>query len=121
MTQIEEALKQSQAMNQLLLEMTKSQKESNKATVRILIVSIVCYTMLLITLIIGFLWYESKVVNTQNSSSIESSYEDFDSDYLGEYALKRTSRAIFPRGVSKSTPMSRSYTNSTLKSEKRVC
>lgn len=60
MTQIDDALKQSQAMNQLLLEMTKSQKENNKATVRILIVSMICYTALLITLFLGFLWYESQ-------------------------------------------------------------
>lgn len=60
MTQMDEALKQSQAMNQLLLEMAKSQKESNKATVRIFMVSMICYTILLITLIVGFFWYESQ-------------------------------------------------------------
>lgn len=65
MTQLDEALKQSQAMNQLLLEMTKSQKESNKATVRIFMVSMICYTILLITMIAGFFWYESQFEYTE--------------------------------------------------------
>lgn len=72
MTQMNEALEQSQAMNQLLLEMTKSQKENQKALIRILVVSMVCYTILLMTLIIGFFWYESQFEYVQETVTEET-------------------------------------------------
>lgn len=84
MVQMDEALRQSQAMNQLLLEMAKTQKENNRATVRVLIIFIVCYTMLLMTLIVGFLWYESQVVNVQEPAVQESSCAFFEDACLSE-------------------------------------
>lgn len=72
MAQMNEALEQSQAMNQLLLEMTKSQKENQKALIRILIVSMTCYTILLMTLIIGFFWYESQFEYVQEEVTEET-------------------------------------------------
>lgn len=72
MAQMNEALEQSQAMNQLLLEVTKSQKENQKALIRILIVSMACYTILLMTLIIGFFWYESQFEYVQETVTEET-------------------------------------------------
>lgn len=61
----EEVLKQSQAMNHLLLEMVKTQKESNKSLVRVFIAIIICYTTLLIAGVSGFFWYESQFEVTE--------------------------------------------------------
>jgi len=61
MTEInEETLEKSQAVNHLLLEMVKAQKESNRSLVKVFIAAIICYTMLLTVGLIGFFWYESQ-------------------------------------------------------------
>lgn len=50
----DDALEQSQALNQLLLEMTRTQKMQQKALIKVYIVTVVCFTALLISMIIGF-------------------------------------------------------------------
>lgn len=65
MTNKEETLEQSQAMNQLLLEMVKTQKSNTKSLIRVFISTIVCYTLLLIAMVIGFFWYESQFEVTE--------------------------------------------------------
>lgn len=60
----EETLEQSQAMNHLLLEMVKTQKENYKALMRIFITTVVMYTFILVSMIIGFFWYESQFETT---------------------------------------------------------
>ena len=56
----EEQLEKSQAMNELLLEMVKNQKSNTKNIVRVFIITIICYTILLISMVAGFFWYESQ-------------------------------------------------------------
>ena len=65
MTNKEEALEQSQAMNQLLFEMVKTQKTNTKSLIRVFITTIICYTMLLIAMTIGFFWYERQFKATE--------------------------------------------------------
>lgn len=131
MIRTEEALEQSQAMNQLLLEMAKSQKENNKATVKILIIFIVCYTLLLMTLIIGFLWYESQLANAENPASKEASYRNFEldssrgCDYNEEFLkadVKQVTKSVtHRRRMPKSISTSKSHANGTLSYKRRVC
>lgn len=61
----DEALEQSQAMNELLLEMVKTQKESNRSLTKVFIATVICYTILLISMVIGFFWYESQFELTE--------------------------------------------------------
>ena len=72
MTSTEEALEQSQAMNQLLLELTKVQKNNTKSIIGVFIATIICYTMLLITMMIGFFWYESQFEVTEEVVTTET-------------------------------------------------
>lgn len=51
-------VKQLEATNELLIEMAKNQKESSKNSLKIYIVTIICLTSLLITMVIGFIVYE---------------------------------------------------------------
>lgn len=46
--------------NKLLLDMVKSQRESFSNLIKVFIVTIVCYTLLLISGVVGFFWYESQ-------------------------------------------------------------
>lgn len=72
MTNKEETLEQSQAMNQLLLEMVKTQKTNTKSLIRVFITTIICYTMLLIAMTIGFFWYESRFEVTDEIATTET-------------------------------------------------
>ena len=60
----EETLEQSQAMNHLLLEMVKTQKENYKSLILIFITTVVMYTFILVSMIIGFFWYENQFETT---------------------------------------------------------
>lgn len=55
-----------EAIADLFFDMVQSQKENNKNLIRISIITTVCFTMLLITMVIGFFVYESQfdVVDT---------------------------------------------------------
>ena len=59
-------------MDELLLDLAKSQKESNRNMVKMFIVATVCFTVLLVTMIIAFIYYESQ-------------FETIDSKYTYEY------------------------------------
>lgn len=72
MTNKEEVLEQSQAMNQLLLEMVKTQKTNTKSLIRVFITTIICYTMLLIAMTIGFFLYESQFEATEEIVTTET-------------------------------------------------
>lgn len=76
MTNKEETLEQSQAMNQLLLEMVKTQKNNTKSLIRVFITTIICYTMLLIAMTIGFFWYESKFEVTDEIVTTETTTQE---------------------------------------------
>lgn len=58
--------------NKLLVEMIKNQKDNAKNLIKVFISTIICYTVLLIAMVIGFFVYESQfeVVETQWDSSI---------------------------------------------------
>lgn len=64
-TNVEAQIEQIQALNTVLLEMNKSQREANKALIRSFIITIICMTTLLVSMIIGFFWYESQFQVTE--------------------------------------------------------
>ena len=55
-----ETIEQIEVTNKLLVDMVKNQKESSKSLFRIFIVTVCCFTVLLVSLIIGFFYYESQ-------------------------------------------------------------
>lgn len=58
--------------NKLLIEMVKNQKENARNLIKVFISTIVCYTVLLIAMVIGFFVYESQfeILDTAWDSSI---------------------------------------------------
>ena len=48
------------AMNELLLEVVKNQKRTNKSLMRAFMVVVICYTIILVAMIFGFFYYESQ-------------------------------------------------------------
>ena len=64
-------------VNDLLIDMAKNQKESSKNLVKLFVVIIVCYTLVLITMIVGFFVYESQfdVIDTGYGYEYEYDYE----------------------------------------------
>ena len=68
--------------NRVLLELSKNQKENNKSLLKVLIINIICCTLLVMTLVIGFFVYESQfdmanVVTTETVTQ-EGSGEESD-------------------------------------------
>lgn len=56
---------QSVLTNKLLLEVVQNQKTNAKHLVRVFITTIVCYTVLLAVMVIGFFVYESQFETTE--------------------------------------------------------
>ena len=56
----DKAMENLEVTNKLLLEMVKNQKSSNKNLVKLFMVTIICYTILLIAMVAGFFIYESQ-------------------------------------------------------------
>lgn len=76
-----ESLEQSQAANALLLEMVRNQKSNMKNLLRVFIITVVCYTLLLATMVVGFFVYESQyevteTVTTETTTTQEVSSEN---------------------------------------------
>lgn len=75
-------LEQAQALSRVALELAKSQKANNKTLVRLFVVTVVCFTILLMSIVAGFLWYESQsmitdtVTTTTKTITQEVSGED---------------------------------------------
>ena len=61
--------KQIETTNRLLLDMVQNQKLSTQNLVKTFITTIICYTIILVTMIVGFFIYESQF------EVIESGYE----------------------------------------------
>lgn len=61
----QQQLEQVQALNKLLLEMNKNQKESNNSLIKTFIATVFCFTVLLISMVLGFFWYESQFEITE--------------------------------------------------------
>lgn len=59
-----------EAINKLLLDMTQNQKMSNNNLVKVFIATIICYTILLISMVVGFFIYESQfeIIDTETQS-----------------------------------------------------
>lgn len=60
-----EQLEQSQAANALLLEMLRNQRGNAKRMLKMFIITVLCYTVLLVTMIVGFFVYESQFEVTE--------------------------------------------------------
>ena len=73
---------QEEATNRLLLDMVKNQKGYINGIFRIFIITFVCYTLILISMIVGFFVYESQfeteVVETQTTITQEVSGDGSD-------------------------------------------
>lgn len=61
-----------EATNKLLLEMVQNQKSNSSNLVKIFIVTIICYTVLLLSMIIGYFVYESQFETLQTITSQEA-------------------------------------------------
>lgn len=61
-----------EATNKLLLEMVQNQKTSNANLVKMFLTVIICYTVLLLSMIIGFYIYESQFETFQTVTSQEA-------------------------------------------------
>ena len=68
------------AMNKLLLEMVKNQKNSIKNLTKVFIISIICYTLLLISLIVGFVVYESQFETTETTTTTVTTTQEVDGE-----------------------------------------
>lgn len=53
-------VEQMEVANKLLLDMVKSQRKNNTNTFKIFITTLICYTLILISMVIGFFVYESQ-------------------------------------------------------------
>lgn len=80
-TNVEAQIEQIQALNTVLLEMNKSQRDANKSLIRSFIITIVCMTVLLVSMIIGFFWYESQFQTIEKSASETAVEEVFSTDF----------------------------------------
>lgn len=65
-------LKQIQAINQLLVDQSKSKSETIKQLKSAVIVVAVCFTIIICCMIGGFFWYESQfeVVDTKTETTV---------------------------------------------------
>lgn len=61
-----------EATNKLLLEMVQNQKESNENLIKVLKVTIICFTFLIIALVTGFFVYESQFETLQTVTTQEA-------------------------------------------------
>lgn len=61
-----------EATNKLLLEMVQNQKTNSANLIKVFIVVIVCYTVLLLSMIIGFFVYESQFDTFQTVTQQEA-------------------------------------------------
>lgn len=61
----QQQMEQVQALNKLLLEMNKNQKESNNSLIKTFIATVICFTVLLISMVLGFFWYENQFEMTE--------------------------------------------------------
>lgn len=89
-----ETFEQLQATNKLLLKMAKTQKDNIKNLIKVFIVTVICYTALLISMVVGFFVYESqfdteyvKETVTQEVSGENSNINNVDGDQYNDNAV----------------------------------
>lgn len=61
-------VEQTELANKLLLDMAKNQKKNMSNLFKIFIITVCCYTILLISMVIGFFVYESRYTITDQVS-----------------------------------------------------
>ena len=76
MADYKDQVEQTQAMNELLLEMVKNQKETSGKNLKVFIVTIVCYTLLLISMVVGFFVYESQFETTYTTETVTTTTQE---------------------------------------------
>lgn len=64
----DEPVEQVQALNGLLVEMARTQKANIRSLIRIYVITVICFTVLIISGFIGFLWYESQFQYTPTTT-----------------------------------------------------
>lgn len=74
--EFKEQIEQTQAMNELLIEMVKNQKEANKNNFKVFISVIICYTLLLISMVVGFFIYESQFEIASTTETITTTTQE---------------------------------------------
>lgn len=63
---------QIEATNKLLLEMAKNQKENIRNIIKVFIITIFCYTLILISMVVGFFVYESQFETVETETVTET-------------------------------------------------
>lgn len=76
-----EQLEQSQAANALLLEMLRNQRGNAKRMLKMFIVTVLCYTVLLVTMIVGFFVYESQFEVTEKVITETTTTQEVSGEY----------------------------------------
>lgn len=90
-----ETIEKIEVTNKLLVDMVKNQKESSKSLFRVFIVTVCCFTVLLVSLIIGFFYYESQFEVTdkvttkieQEASGSDSSINNIEGNQYNDSAV----------------------------------
>ena len=56
----EEGNEQSEALNRLMLEMVRNQRANNTQVIKMFTITVIAFTALLISMVVGFFWYEDQ-------------------------------------------------------------
>lgn len=89
-----------QATNKLLLDMVQNQKEGNKNLAKSFIATVICMTIIIVTMVVGYLIYESnfEIIDTTEKSSITQ-----DADVVGDGAIYMNNGGDFTYGSESET------------------
>lgn len=81
MDRIESEIKDTNdAFDEVLLEVVKNQRRTNKALMRAFIAVIICYSLIVISMIIGFFWYESQFETKETVTTTETVTQSVDGE-----------------------------------------
>ena len=71
-----------EVVNKLLLDMVKNQKDSNKNMLKVFITTIICLTIILLSFVFGFFYYESQFdySTTETTKTITQEVSGSDSE-----------------------------------------
>ena len=63
-------------LTELLVEVIQNQKKNAKALIRFLIIIVICFTVIVCSMIGGFFWYESQFEYAETSSYTEEMQQE---------------------------------------------
>lgn len=66
--------------NELLLDMVKNQRKNMSDFVRLFVIVVVCYTLILISMVVGFFVYESQFEVTSTTTTTETITQEVDGE-----------------------------------------